>query len=171
MIEIRKAQPSDAMLLAELRWEFRAGRGGGTTESHDAFVARCAAWMQKELAGGESWRAWVALEVEGPPGYSEPRREEAGRPTIVGLVWLHTIDKVPNPIAERERHAYLSNLYVTPPARGGVGTRLLETALAQASADLVDSVVLWPSARSRSLYTRRGFTAHGEVLELRSTDR
>jgi hypothetical protein len=169
MIEIRPARPSDADALAELRWEFRAGPGG-TTESHDAFVARCAAWMQKELADGESWRAWVALEVEGPAAGPEPRRGDAGH-KIVGQVWLHTINKVPNPMAERERHAYLSNLYVTPPARGGVGTRLLETVLAQASADLVDSVVLWPSARSRSLYSRRGFTAHGEVLELRSTDR
>ena len=157
MIEIRPAQASDAAALAELRWEFRAGRDT-PAESHDAFVARCAAWMQRELAGGASWRAWVAEE------------KEPGRYTIVGQVWLHTIHKVPNPIAERERHAYLSNLYVTPQARGGVGTRLLETALEHASADGVDSIILWPSARSRSLYLRRGFTPNGEVFELRSTD-
>ena len=152
MIEIRPAQPSDASALAELRWEFRAGRGA-TAESHDVFVARCTAWMRLELASGASWRAWVAEEMN----------------TIVGQVWLHTINKVPNPIAERERHAYLSNLYVTPEARGGVGTRLLETALEQASADGVDSIVLWPSARSRSLYLRHGFIANGAVLELPST--
>ena len=161
MIEIRPAQPSDAAVLAELRWEFRAARSA-TAESHDAFVARCAAWMRRELASGASWRAWVAVEMEG--------RAEAGHHRIVGQVWLHTINKVPNPIAERERHAYLSNLYVTPTARGGVGTRLLEAALVQASADGVDSIVLWPSARSRSLYLRRGFTANGDVFELRSTD-
>jgi predicted N-acetyltransferase YhbS len=154
MIEIRPARPSDAEALAELRWEFRAGRGGGPVESHHAFVARCAAWMQKELHDGGSWRAWVAAD-------------DGGR--IVGQVWLHVINKVPNPIAERERHAYLSNLYVTPAARGGIGTRLLETALAQASAGGVDSVVLWPSARSRSLYLRHGFIANGSMLELPST--
>ena len=160
MIAIRPAQPSDAAALAELRWEFRAGRGA-TAESHDAFVARCAAWMRQELASGASWRAWVAEVMEG--------RAEAGHHRIVGQVWLHTINKVPNPIAERERHAYLSNLYVTPDARGGVGTRLLETALEQASADGVDSIVLWPSARSRSLYLRHGFIANGAMLELQST--
>jgi ribosomal protein S18 acetylase RimI-like enzyme len=160
MIEIRLAQPSDAVALAELRWDFRAG-GAATAEAHDAFVARCAAWMRQELASGASWRAWVAEEIEGPP--------EAGHHKIVGQVWLHTIHKVPNPIAERERHAYLSNLYVMPEARGGVGTRLLEAALVQADADGVDSIVLWPSARSRSLYLRRGFIAHGAVLELPST--
>ena len=156
MIEIRPAQPSDAAGLAELRWEFRAGRNAAA-ESHDAFVARCSAWMRQELASGASWRAWVAEETN------------AGHHTIVGQVWLHTINKVPNPIAERERHAYLSNLYVTPTARGGVGTRLLEAALGQAGADGVDSIVLWPSARSRSLYLRHGFIANGAVLELPST--
>jgi GNAT superfamily N-acetyltransferase len=155
MIEIRPAQPSDAAALAELRWEFRAGRGV-TTESHDAFVARCGAWMRQELTSGASWRAWLAEDLD-------------GHHAIVGQVWLHTIRKVPNPIAERERHAYLSNLYVTPKARGGVGARLLEAALAHASADGVDSIVLWPSARSRSLYLRHGFIANGAVLELQST--
>lgn len=155
MIDVRPAKPSDAAPLAALRWEFRAGRGDPAVESRDAFIARCAAWMQRELGGDGAWRAWLA--------------EDDGR--IVGQVWLHTIHKVPNPIAERERHAYLSNLYVTPVARGGVGTRLLETALSHAAADDVDSVVLWPSARSRSLYLRYGFTPDGAVLERASSAR
>jgi hypothetical protein len=29
----------------------------------------------------------------------------------------------------------------------------------------VDRIVLWPTARSRSMYMRYGFTANGEVLE------
>jgi len=155
MIDIRPAKPSDAAGLAELRWEFRAGRGEPAVESHDAFVARCAAWMQRELGADGTWRAWLA--------------EDDGE--IVGQVWLHTIQKVPNPIAERERHAYLSNLYVKPSARGGIGTRLLETVLAHTTANGVDSVVLWPSARSRSMYLRHGFTPNGAVLERPSTAR
>ena len=66
MIEIRPARPSDADALAELRWEFRAGPGG-TTESHDAFVARCAAWMQKELADGELEAVLPDID-DGAPG-------------------------------------------------------------------------------------------------------
>ena len=152
MIAIRPAHASDAARLADLRWEFRAGRDAAV-ESRDAFIARCAAWMLEELVVGDAWRAWVA--------------DDDGQ--IVGQIWLHTISKVPNPIAERERHAYLSNLYVTPGARGGVGTRLLEAVLAQAAADGVDSVVLWPSTRSRSLYLRHGFTPDGRVFERPST--
>src|SRR6185436_14386609 len=101
MIDIRPATPDDAPALAELRWEFRAGRDPAV-ETRDAFVERCTGWMRRELAAGDPWRAWVALA--------------GGR--IVGQVWLDTLYKVPNPIAERERHAYLSNLYVTPDERG-----------------------------------------------------
>ena len=149
MIEVREAAPADAAALAELRWEFRAGRDQ-PVEGHDAFVDRCAAWMRRELAARDPWRAWVAV------------RE--GR--IVGQVWIDLLRKVPNPIGERERHAYLSNLYVQPAARGGVGTALLQQAIAWAKTHGVDRVVLWPSAKSVTLYCRHGFTRDGEVMEL-----
>jgi len=149
MIEIRPAGPTDVAQLAELRWEFRAGRATAT-EGHAAFVERCARWMADELGPGGRWRAWAAADGA----------------RIVGQVWLQIIRKLPNPTGERERHAYLSNLYVMPSARGGVGTELLQAAVACAAAEGVDRVVLWPSPRSRSLYERHGFIPNGEVLEL-----
>jgi ribosomal protein S18 acetylase RimI-like enzyme len=79
------------------------------------------------------------------------------------------VAKVPNPVGERDRHAYLSNLYVIPSARGGIGERLLAAALAYADAQRVDRVVLWPTPRSVRLYERHGFTrGAAEVME-RST--
>jgi GNAT superfamily N-acetyltransferase len=147
-VEIRPARPDDAIRLAELRWEFRSGRAA-PAEERGAFLARCAAWMAEELDSGR-WRAWVAVADA----------------QIVGQVWLHTIQKVPNPVGERDRHAYVSNLYVTPSARGSVGTELLRAALAHAASHGVDRVILWPSARSRSLYERHGFRSNGDVLEL-----
>ena len=151
MIHIRPATLADAKRLAELRWEFRAGRTA-PTETHDAFVRRCVAWMRRELQEGHAWRAWVAVN-EG---------------LVVGQVWLQTISKIPNPVAEAEQHAYLSNLYVTPDERGGVGTRLIEAALDWARANHVDRVVLWPAARSVTLYVRFGFTHSGDVMELQT---
>jgi GNAT superfamily N-acetyltransferase len=148
--DIRPATPDDARVLAELRWEFRAGRDPAV-EDHQAFVDRCTAWMARELAGS-TWRAWVALHHD----------------RIIGQVWVNLIHKVPNPIAERERHAYLSNLYVQPSARGGVGTALLVTVLAWARAHGVDRVVLWPSARSVTLYRRHEFRRDGDVMEWNS---
>ena len=75
------------------------------------------------------------------------------------------IAKLPNPVGERDRHAYLSNLYVQPSVRGGVGTRLLETVLAWAEANRIDRVVLWPSAKSVTLYERHAFKRPHDVME------
>lgn len=105
--------------------------------------------MRAELAG-TTWRAWVAVK----DGH------------IVGNAWVGRIPKLPNPGAEREQHVYVSNVYVRPSARGGVGRALLDAALADA-ATAADRVILWPSALSRSLYARHGFTVSGDVLELK----
>jgi GNAT superfamily N-acetyltransferase len=149
MTDIRQATVDDAAALAELRWEFRAGRRE-PVESHGAFVSRCTAWMQNELRGSQ-WRAWVAVRD--------------GR--IVGHLWLATISKIPNPSPERERHAYVSNVYVQPSARGGIGSRLLDAALTQAKAEATDRVILWATPLSKPLYARHGFTRDGEVMELK----
>jgi GNAT superfamily N-acetyltransferase len=149
MMTIRPAMPDDAPSLAELRWEFRSAKTP-PMETHEAFVSRCAEWMRNELAGG-SWRAWVA--------------DDSGR--ILGQVWLQVVSKLPNPAEERELHAYISNVYVTPAARGGVGSRLLLAAIDWAATHDVDRIILWPTERSRTLYERFGFTVSGNVLELR----
>lgn len=149
VIDIRIADANDAEELAELRWEFRAGLEPAA-EPHDAFVTRCAAWMRHELRPADAWRAWAALR-DG---------------TIVGQVWLRTLPKIPNPVAERDHHAYLSNFYVKPSERGGTGTALLEAAIAWARGQEIDRVVLWPSRPSVTLYARHGFTHAGDVMEL-----
>jgi len=153
MIDIRQASAADAAALAALRWEFRAGREPAV-ESPEVFLARCSRWMHDELASGR-WRVWVAT------------RERA----IVGQVWVTLIQKLPNPVGESERHLYLSNLFVAPSERGGVGTSLLRSALAYARSERVDRVLLWPSARSVSLYERHGFSRRADVMELNCSGR
>lgn len=150
MIDVRPATAADAQALAALRWEFRGGREH-VVEAESDFLQRCADWMRCELAAGAPWRAWVA----------------ESRGTAVGQVWLQIFGKLPNPNGEGSRHAYLSNLYVQPAARGGSGTRLLDAALAHARSAAVDRVLLWPSARSVTLYQRHGFTRAGEVMILK----
>jgi len=149
MIEIRSATSADAAALSELRWEFRTAYRQAV-ETHDVFVRRCAAWMRRELTTA-NWRAWVAVD----------------KGVIVGEVWVHPIQKIPNPVAESETLAYLSNLYVRESARGGVGTQLLDAALAWARAHRVERILLWPSRRSVTLYLRNGFSQGGEVMELK----
>ena len=105
--------------------------------------------MRRALTNGR-WRCWVALD-----------RDAA----IVGQIWVQIIDKVPNPGAEAERHAYITNLYVQPAARGGVGERLLTEAMAWCARRNVSAAFLWPTDASRSLYARHGFKVSGNFLD------
>ena len=115
------------------------------------FVRRCTVWMRRELPLDSTWKAWVAVD--------------GGE--IVGQIWVHTIPKIPNPIAELEKLAYVSNLYVKVSARGGTGTRLLQSALEWCRANQIDRVVLWPTKRSVTLYLGHGFSHGGDVMELK----
>ena len=155
---VREATAADAPALARLRWEFRAPLGE-RTEEEAAFVARCAAWMAPRLAAagdggttgdGGAWRAWVA--------------EDGG--DVVGTIWVGLVEKLPNPTPEPEEHAYVTNVYVRPAARGaGTGSALLRAALAWCEARGVHAVVLWPTARSAPLYRRHGFAPPAALLE------
>lgn len=147
---IREATPADAVRLAELRYEFRSGLRP-TREDRQAFLQRCAAWMHSRLSG-EEWKCWVA----------------ARQAAIVGQIWLHTIEKLPNPGGEAERHGYITNVYVQPQCRGGLGGQLLRQALDWARQQRLDAVILWPTTRSRSLYLRHGFRTPPDLLQLRA---
>ena len=138
-IAVRRATAVDAPRLAELRYEFRAAEAEAT-ESREDFLRRCSEWMGRRLSG-ETWRCWVAVRGE----------------TIVGHLWLALVEKLPNPVAEAEWHAYITNMYVQAPERGGVGSALLEEALDWCETQDIDYIVLWPTERSRTLYARGGF--------------
>lgn len=149
-MDVRAAVPEDAPALARLRYEFRAAERTAV-EPRERFVARAAAWMRERLAPGAPWRCFVVV------------REGA----IAGHVWVQLVEKIPNPgRAEPERHAYLTNLYVRPTARGGAGSALLDAALAWCRDQAVDTVVLWPTERSRTLYARYGFAAAADIMAL-----
>jgi GNAT superfamily N-acetyltransferase len=108
--------------------------------------------MRTRLHAESVWRVWIA---------------ELGA-SAVGCVWLQLIEKLPNPVAETEWHAYVSNLFVRDDARGhGVGSQLLRGALDECDRLDVDNVILWPTPRSRSLYTRNGFVSADNMLVLR----
>jgi GNAT superfamily N-acetyltransferase len=145
---IRAAVPGDAPALAGLRHEFRSDLAPAA-EPEAAFLERCTGWMARSLADGAAWRCWVA---------------DAGG-TLVGTVWLQLIEKLPNPVAEPERHGYVTNLYVRPAHRGGgLGSALLGACLQECERLQLDTVVLWPTPASRSLYFRHGFAVRDDLL-------
>lgn len=148
-MEIRLAIAYDAHHLARMRYEFRAAENPAT-EPREEFVARCSPWMAARLGSESSWRCWVASDPEG----------------LVGHLWLQLIEKIPNPAPELECHAYITNVYVAPEARGtGIGRQLVEAALAFCRETGVDSVILWPTSRSRTLYSRHGFAVRDDIME------
>ena len=150
-MSLRRATRADAAILARLRHEFRAPRGANT-ESEQAFLRRCEAWMRERLADDSPWRVWIA-EADGD---------------AVGAVWLQVVEKLPNPVAESEWHGYVSNLFVRDSARNrGAGSLLLQAALDECARLDCDNVFLWPTPRSRSLYGRHGFEAADNMLVLR----
>lgn len=151
-MSIRRANAQDTHALATMRYDFRAGVAPAS-EPRDLFITRCERWMARQLlAGGSNWLCWVA--------------EDAGR--LVGQVWLSLVDKVPNPSDEPELHGYVTNFYVAPESRGsGIGRSLLETLLEACRDNEVDSVILWSTERSRTLYERHGFTGEGPLMERR----
>jgi GNAT superfamily N-acetyltransferase len=146
--DVRRATQSDAAALARLRLEFRGPRAPNV-ESETEFLSRCETWMRDRLGDDSIWRVWIL----------ERNRETAG------AVWMQVVEKLPNPTAESELHAYISNFYVRPDHRNtGAGSSLLRAAIAETERLGVDSIFLWPSARSRPLYERNGFAVNENVL-------
>ena len=148
-IQVRRAGRSDARVMAMMRYAFRTELAA-PAESEEQYVDRATAWLADRLELG-SWTGWLALE-QGEP---------------VGLVLVHLVEKVPNPVVEPETLGYVSSLYVRPGCRDrGIGDVLLRTAVDFCRDHGVDTVVLWPSPRSVPLYARHGFRRPGDVMEL-----
>src|SRR5438477_10766890 len=116
---IRLATPADAETLARMRYVFRASLGAAV-EDEATFVERTTSWMATRLTDDHGpWRCWVAVN-EGPLA-------ERGEGAVAGHLWMQTIEKIPNPVVELERHAYITNVFVDEALRGaGIGQRLLD---------------------------------------------
>lgn len=148
-IKIRVATESDAPVLARFRYQLRSS-ASEMIESEDKFSERCTRWIQQRL-NNSSWRCWIA-EYEQTP---------------VGNIWSQLVEKIPNPAAETECFAYVTNFYVREEYRGkGIGTMLLSEALDWAKANNAHTAILWPRERSKSLYLRHGFTAADDLMQL-----
>jgi GNAT superfamily N-acetyltransferase len=149
---IRGATAADAPRLAELREEFRTSLAP-EVRPEAAFRIRCTQWMASRLSQPDRWRCWIA---------------EADPNGAVGMVWIQFLEKLPNPVGEPELHAYLTSLYVRAAVRDhGLGSALLNAALAACRERGCESVFLWPTSRSRPLYLRFGFAERTGVLERR----
>jgi GNAT superfamily N-acetyltransferase len=151
-VRVRRAAADDAVILATLRFEFRSAIGDAI-ELPEEFVARCESWMRDRLSDSDFWFAWIAETMD------------EGGPLAIGAIWLQLIEKVPNPVIEKEAHAYVTNLFVMEAERGrGAGSMLLEAAIAECRTWDVDTIILWPTPRSRALYERFRFAPAKDIM-------
>ena len=149
-IEVRLASQSDAVMLAKLRYELRSSLHE-VVENEVAFIERCTVWMEQRLRKESHWKCWIAEANQIP----------------VGSVWAQLIEKIPNPIAEPECYVYLTNFYVREEYRGkGAGAMLLSVALAWSKSNNAQTVILWPTERSKPFYLRHGFSHADNLMEL-----
>ena len=149
---IRRAVADDASALAKMRFEFKREdhEGAPAPVAEATFVDAASPWLRQRLANG-SWLAWVA-EVDGQ---------------LCGQVFLHVVEKVPDPYPGSAVLGYVTNFYVSPAHRGhGLGRLLLDALRTHTDAENFDTLVVWPSERSASLYKRTGFARPEELLEL-----
>jgi GNAT superfamily N-acetyltransferase len=148
MIEIRLASQSDAATLARLRYELRSSFHE-VVENEEIFLARCSAWMNERLRQG-NWQCWIAEQQS----------------IAVGAVWAQLVEKIPNPVAEPEHYVYLTNFYVREQYRDqGLGSKLLAAVLDWARSKNAETVILWPTERSKPFYLRHGFSFAGDSME------
>ena len=149
---IRVATSADWGALAEMRYRFRT-EIEPAIETKSRFVRRCTLWMKEHFrADSGAWRCWVLDDGK----------------QLLGHVCVQVFEKVPNPVNEREIHAYLTNFYVVPEMRNrGLGEKLLNKALSWCRARNADAVILWATPGSKSLYRRCGLVQPTVIFELR----
>jgi GNAT superfamily N-acetyltransferase len=148
-ITIRLAVHPDIEVLVEMRRDF-------TSEDPEAneglsrvgFEAECADFLEDAISSGR-WHIWVA-ELDG---------------RIVSHVFVALIDKVPRPVRENTKIAYLTNVYTRPEYRGrGISSQLIKRAQQAAREARVELMIVWPSEESVELYKRAGFADPNEPL-------
>jgi GNAT superfamily N-acetyltransferase len=150
---IRLAEEADIEQLIEMRREFTfEDLDPNTSVSEPGYEDECRRFLKNALAG-RRWQIWVA-ELDG---------------RILAHAFVALIDKVPRPIRESARIAYLTNVYTRPDARRqGIGTRIIRRAQEAAHEADVELMIVWPSEKSIEFYVRGGFEAPGDPLVWRA---
>lgn len=140
------------MNFVAMRRDFTFEDGGsGRDTARPEYEAECREFLIEAISAGR-WDIWVA-EVGGQ---------------LVSHVYVALIDKVPRPVRENRRIAYMTNVYTRPSHRGsGVGGRLVQQAQEAARRADVELVIVWPSAESIGFYKSHGFkepSAHEPLI-------
>lgn len=157
-MNFRTAGVTDVVNLAAARWAFRTEDATEIPiESEHVFVRRYEEFVREAL---ESQRLvyWLAETVDG---------------ALVAHMAVCIVPGIPRPSRSRDQWGYLTDCYTRPAFRNrGVGRELLGHVAAWAQDRDLELLLVWPSERSMSFYSRAGFQPDDEsrVLRLRDYD-
>jgi GNAT superfamily N-acetyltransferase len=151
--KIRPAQPGDVDELVQMRSDFTFEDLEKTTAAATSgYEEACRAFLADAIPS-DRWQIWVA-EVEHQ---------------LVAHAFVALVDKVPRPIRENARIAYLTNVYTRPAFRShGIGAAVIRRAQQAAREADVELMIVWPSDESVEFYEREGFERPDEPLIWRS---
>ena len=148
---VRVATSDDDRAIAALRRAWTEEREGGDPIPDDDFEPAFLEWADRERSRRINWIA----EVDGRP---------------VGMLNMAVFTRMPRPVPEpgpapTGRWGYIANNFVLAEYRSaGVGTRMLEAAVAYADEHDFARIVLTPTERSVPYYARAGFVPATALL-------
>ena len=149
-MQIRRHIPGDFTQLARLRWLLKMGDHNSEPSSEQSAFTRdyC-----DQLRASEALGDTVHFVVE-------------DQSRLLGAVTIRVVRKELSPGAKPDAWGYVTNTFVLAEHRQrGVGTALLNGAIAWAADSGLELLIVWPSERSVSFYRRAGFEGQTAPLE------
>ncbi len=152
-IRIHRVRPDDGERYREVR----------LAALRDSPFAFASTYEEEAVLPDAQWREWASQRAGGDSNAVFFALDSSDRPIgIVAVFYPET----------RPADAELVSMWVAPEARGGgVGGRLVDTAIRWATETRAESVWLWVTRdndAARQLYQRKGFALTGEYTSLPS---
>jgi GNAT superfamily N-acetyltransferase len=143
----RRADLTDAVELAQLRWIWRAVERDETGDP-DRFRVDFVNWMAEH----HSTHLPFVVDMDG---------------SAVGMAWLNVIERIPGPGKWTRLAGVIQSVYVLAEHRnGGLGGLLLGRLIEEARVMGLDYLSVHPSPPSFPFYRRLGFGGDGSLLFL-----
>ncbi|QBS39075.1 GNAT family N-acetyltransferase [Nocardia sp. CS682] len=147
-IVVRPAEEDDLDAVARLRWRWVTEKRGTPEITREEFTAWFVVWAKDN---DRSHRCWVVAD-DG---------------VVLGMAWLAVIQRVPTPHRPERASGDLQCVYVVPERRDtGLGGRLIDAVLAEASRLGLERVTVHSSDRAINAYARHGFTVSPRLLQV-----
>ena len=144
-VTIRKATAEDLDQLVQLRLEMDAEEGAAPAPGFpDQFREWYSAYSERFTV--------VVADLHGQ---------------LLGTVWLERVERIPRPAGvPAAPFGYVTFTFVTREHRNaGIGQQMLELLRSEALKMGCETLIVWPSERSTTLYERGGFSRPGDLLE------